>query len=97
MILRPPRSPRTDTLCPYTTLFRSRAAILQDVDVIAFGMGRVGGHRDGARGHDRKVGDAPFRPVLADEDDAVAFRDADGLERRREARDRKSTRLNSSH
>src|SRR3546814_8574410 len=24
MILRPPRSTRTDTLCPYTTLFRSR-------------------------------------------------------------------------
>src|SRR3546814_1668676 len=23
MIRRPPRSPRTDTLCPYTTLFRS--------------------------------------------------------------------------
>src|SRR3546814_9574817 len=23
MILRPPRSPRTDTLCPHTTLFRS--------------------------------------------------------------------------
>src|SRR3546814_2270511 len=26
MILRPPRSTRTDTLFPYTTLFRSRAA-----------------------------------------------------------------------
>src|SRR3546814_4918267 len=26
MIRRPPRSTRTDTLCPYTTLFRSRAA-----------------------------------------------------------------------
>src|SRR3546814_9297693 len=25
MILRPPRSPRTDTLFPYTTLFRSSA------------------------------------------------------------------------
>src|SRR3546814_9250742 len=25
MILRPPRSTRTDTLCPYTTLFRSGA------------------------------------------------------------------------
>src|SRR3546814_8963904 len=24
MIRRPPRTPRTDTLCPYTTLFRSR-------------------------------------------------------------------------
>src|SRR3546814_4903371 len=26
MIRRPPRSTRTDTLCPYTTLFRSAAA-----------------------------------------------------------------------
>src|SRR3546814_2768211 len=26
MIRRPPRSTRTDTLCPYTTLFRSTAA-----------------------------------------------------------------------
>src|SRR3546814_20494711 len=26
MILRPPRSPRTDTLFPYTTLFRSAVA-----------------------------------------------------------------------
>src|SRR3546814_10840500 len=28
MIRRPPRSTRTDTLFPYTTLFRSRAAVL---------------------------------------------------------------------
>src|SRR3546814_10187747 len=27
MIRRPPRSTRTDTLCPFTTLFRSRAAV----------------------------------------------------------------------
>src|SRR3546814_5261703 len=30
MIRRPPRSTRTDTLFPYTTLFRSRAAGLDD-------------------------------------------------------------------
>src|SRR3546814_3286436 len=29
MIRRPPRSTRTDTLFPYTTLFRSRAALFQ--------------------------------------------------------------------
>src|SRR3546814_4046076 len=28
MIRRPPRSTRTDTLCPYTTLFRSKQAYL---------------------------------------------------------------------
>src|SRR3546814_9903500 len=27
MILRPPRSTRTDTLCPYTTLFRSEGPV----------------------------------------------------------------------
>src|SRR3546814_1318149 len=37
MIRRPPRSTRTDTLCPYTTLFRSfhrigRGALLGEVD-----------------------------------------------------------------
>src|SRR3546814_7156811 len=37
MIRRPPRSTRTDTLFPYTTLFRS-AALLAKVD-------RVGDHR----------------------------------------------------
>src|SRR3546814_17119309 len=43
MIRRPPRSTRTDTLCPYTTLFRSldrRAALLRSgerhrVDLVA--------------------------------------------------------------
>src|SRR3546814_3754185 len=34
MIRRPPRSTRTDTLCPYTTLFRS---ILDDLRVEAVG------------------------------------------------------------
>src|SRR3546814_6519816 len=30
MIRRPPRPTRTDTLCPYTTLFRSRSALVQE-------------------------------------------------------------------
>src|SRR3546814_3126668 len=40
MIRRPPRSTRTDTLFPYTTLFRSRP-----------GAGRGGSGRDEAPGH----------------------------------------------
>src|SRR3546814_13063135 len=38
MIRRPPRSTRTDTLFPYTTLFRSRGQFLatDDPDVIIF-------------------------------------------------------------
>src|SRR3546814_20051028 len=30
MIRRPPRSTRTDTLCPYTTLFRSKGVIIAE-------------------------------------------------------------------
>src|SRR3546814_5592116 len=40
MLRRPPRSTRTDTLFPYTTLFRSRAHPARDDD---------GGRPDGAR------------------------------------------------
>src|SRR3546814_14526436 len=34
MIRRPPRSTRTDTLFPYTTLFRSRVGVLAVLDVV---------------------------------------------------------------
>src|SRR3546814_19349415 len=50
MIRRPPRSTRTDTLCPYTTLFRSRVGkripLLQaaiDERAALLELGRVGG------------------------------------------------------
>src|SRR3546814_3378454 len=41
MILRPPRSTRTDTLFPYTTLFRSRmrALVRQAMNEGAMGVG----------------------------------------------------------
>src|SRR3546814_14023534 len=35
MIRRPPRSTRTDTLFPYTTLFRSDHAILRTIEAVA--------------------------------------------------------------
>src|SRR3546814_18755059 len=35
MIRRPPRSTRTDTLCPYTTLFRSSPAMIRLRETIA--------------------------------------------------------------
>src|SRR3546814_13602677 len=34
MILRPPRSTRTDTLFPYTTLFRSRRQLVEAHDLV---------------------------------------------------------------
>src|SRR3546814_9472603 len=46
MIRRPPRSTRTDTLFPYTTLFRSRIA---DAERAA-----AGGYRAGERGECRR-------------------------------------------
>src|SRR3546814_5955954 len=41
MIRRPPRSTRTDTLFPYTTLFRSSLVVGRAVAVIAVAIGLV--------------------------------------------------------
>src|SRR3546814_6029596 len=49
MIRRPPRSTRTDTLFPYTTLFRSQEAL------------ELGVHRKGARGGGRGEPRPPHR------------------------------------
>src|SRR3546814_17279214 len=84
MIRRPPRSTRTDTLFPYTTLFRSPH--LQ-------GGGRwapSGNHPFGAA-HQRCHGLLRRRP--RGEDDAATPPACGG----RAHPDRKSTRLNSSH
>src|SRR3546814_15548867 len=78
MIRRPPRSTRTDTLFPYTTLFRSDACVSQRPAAGA-GTGAAAGHavdRAGtkARAHPERSGAGQTH-----------------------RRDRKSTRLNSSH
>src|SRR3546814_16512879 len=98
MLRRPPRSTRTATLFPYTTLFRSlgggqQAAGRVDARLVAGVV--VAGHRMGerARGLQRgvHVGD-------------LALHQAEGADRAVElfplahvGQDRKSTRLNSSH
>src|SRR3546814_16226050 len=104
MIRRPPRSTRTDTLFPYTTLFRSlddefrlsRAfglhtgrQLVQDVvrkaqlqlDGVALNLSAVT-HADQVQ---------LALEALAHADNHVGHQSAHG------ARDRKSTRLNSSH
>src|SRR3712207_7799276 len=91
MIRRPPRS----TLFPYTTLFRS----LVDDD-------RAAGSRRGLRTTVSWHVDPALRPVVeayaqarltALNDDAIIHRALQSGQTQLVARDRKSTRLNSSH
>src|SRR3546814_4199574 len=46
MMRRPPRSTRTDTLFPYTTLFRSCLFLDHDLRVAGDPGGEIGGKRD---------------------------------------------------
>src|SRR3546814_9369823 len=106
MIRRPPRSTRTDTLFPYTTLFRS----LPGAD-----LGRIGAHLFPV---DEKVlgvllhlvgpinlphrrGERPVEPALPRPHSArhaeVPLARHRGKIARAVHKDRKSTRLNSSH
>src|SRR3546814_17676282 len=97
MILRPPRSTRTDTLCPYTTLFRSTRYLTETA-------GELGAHLihlstdfifDGENG--------PYREE--DTPSPLSYYGQSKLESEQIVResattwtiDRKSTRLNSSH
>src|SRR3546814_20162901 len=90
MIRRPPRSTRTDTLFPYTTLFRSETIANADRRA-AIGFGRVGRSSGTAeRDHLHRLSERRAEPpTRAGNAWARAARAARG--------DRKSTRLNSSH
>src|SRR3546814_8987895 len=62
MIRRPPRSTRTDTLFPYTTLFRSTGARQgwQKAEVpLEEGAGRRLEHQAGSQGAEDALGEAP--------------------------------------
>src|SRR3546814_16926469 len=99
MIRRPPRSTRTDTLFPYTTLFRSGldpGAGEQLLELAADRRDLVLAPRGqlGEPPGDRRIG---LGLELAEREQlhlAHIFIHADPLGKRR---DRKSTRLNSSH
>src|SRR3546814_14026893 len=88
-IRRPPRSTRTDTLFPYTTLFRSLV-----------GFAKIGGHlfrgvEVGDGGREMRLAGRQNGLSAAGEIDLVLFGqrgDREGV-----VKDRKSTRLNSSH
>src|SRR3546814_19971192 len=58
MIRRPPRSTRTDTLFPYTTLFRSQGGVgRDDATVAARTIGKIWRDQQGALAADLHVGD----------------------------------------
>src|SRR3546814_11930309 len=104
MIRRPPRSTRTDTLFPYTTLFRSvyRSGLgLQGLRGTADGPIVISGPADrsaqflGRPGHNtvelRDVSYLEIRNLTLD------GRNIPGVDGVKSQADRKSTRLNSSH
>src|SRR3546814_19733877 len=105
MIRRPPRSTRTDTLFPYTTLFRSRvpddlaAALrgwtnIQNADYDIEDYISTGGNRDNFKSAwQPRFG---FSYDLFGDQEHVIFGGA-GRAYDRNILDRKSTRLNSSH
>src|SRR3546814_11066110 len=99
MIRRPPRSTRTDTLFPYTTLFRSDAVdiIARVVKPVAHLLPRQAAALGGAAGQ-RLVDD--LKPLPGAAIGGVKRDELIGelwlLERGAFELDRKSTRLNSS-
>src|SRR3546814_8020064 len=102
MIRRPPRSTRTDTLFPYTTLFRSDVG--PAVDAVALGAARwlrcLLLQRGGGAGGIAVLEQARRLPALG-ADAASQQQDEQQQDRQRRlfraSLDRKSTRLNSSH
>src|SRR3546814_5022119 len=69
MIRRPPRSTRTDTLFPYTTLFRS---------VAPFDQARIGDLGIGGPDHDGDIIVAADQPGIVDRQRAIGGVDRDG-------------------
>src|SRR3546814_7584666 len=102
MLRRPPTSTRTDTLFPYTTLFRSRSRLCDTNFLVRFFIVPcridrrkmfVAGARNLARGRG-KGGEIAFQIVGVE---APAVEEAIRPQHQPAAEDRKSTRLNSSH
>src|SRR3546814_12020090 len=100
-IRRPPGSTRTDTLFPYTTLFRSVNQAFLDHSVLVFRdqpmearqMVQFSGHFGELQPHIAKRYRLPEAPELV----LMTNVDKDGNFDPVGASDRKSTRLNSSH
>src|SRR3546814_7543837 len=104
MIRRPPRSTRTDTLFPYTTLFRSRhrpqpmlPPMLRRPAIHAFSYPCVLSSRKDSVCRIVGLHSGKWPPALQVGSTHLAFGPAPLLKARGGTEDRKSTRLNSSH
>src|SRR3546814_4232589 len=101
MILRPPRSTRTDTLFPYTTLFRSVAPGAQGMDrATADYMGMMATVMNALALQDalkNRGVDARVQSALNLDQVVEPYIRPKALRYLEEGKDRKSTRLNSSH
>src|SRR3546814_15530579 len=101
---RPPRSTRTDTLFPYSTLFRSvekrveQRPVRHRVAAVLHRLGLAIGARDRPRiemvapDHDRRLQFARRHHLVERDPEPVAIAEPHPAD----PRDRKSTRLNSS-
>src|SRR3546814_9354210 len=98
MIRRPPRSTRTDTLFPYTTLFRS---LLSSRSVVRLDAERMDKKLEHWRGVIVSACEQSGRTLIPSLNEPAALltwldqSPTDGM--RLTLEDRKSTRLNSSH
>src|SRR3546814_15668534 len=91
MLRRPPRSTRTDTLFPYTTLFRSADIMVEER--LARNLAALGEAQHLAA----QRGQAPVVAIeLVDQIFDLGAVELHALDQRGQL-DRKSTRLNSSH
>src|SRR3546814_10618920 len=101
MIRRPPRSTRTDTLFPYTTLFRSGHGKAQQLLHQAQDAGILDARGDARpqrlRADIRQPGNRALGAALHAPGQMPLVADQDGELAMSREEDRKSTRLNSSH
>src|SRR6056297_3800102 len=91
MIRRPPRSTRTDTLFPYTTLFRSPMAGYTEIRNHSDDVIRLVGAASPA------FGNVMIHRTILSDGRARMQHQSDGVRIVPGDSDRKSTRLNSSH
>src|SRR3546814_2025162 len=100
MIRRPPRSTRTDTLFPYTTLFRSvhHVMVVLEQRPVEAGAGAAG-KRLRRCVEQYAIGDAAIFPDAVERARILQADRLPRLDRQMllDRGDRKSTRLNSSH